>query len=80
VGVVFPEDFSTQIESNQKPHIIMYFKSEQPESVRTAVEHLIQLTIGYITSGEIPFEIKEEILGDDMAGKHIPILRFFVLY
>ena len=73
VGIVYPEDFSSQLMSGQKPHIILYFKSDQPESVRTAVEYLMQLSIEYMVSGEEPLIIKEEILGEDLAGKHVPL-------
>jgi len=73
VGVVYPEDLTSQLRSGQKPHITLYFKSDQPESVRTAIEYLMQLSIEYFVSGEEPLIIEEEILGEDMAGRHIPL-------
>lgn len=73
VGVVYPEDFVSQLMSGQKPHVILYFRSDQPESVRTAIEYLMQLAIEYNVSGEEPLIIEEEMLGEDMAGKHIPL-------
>ncbi|KYK33324.1 MAG: ABC transporter permease [Theionarchaea archaeon] len=73
VGVVYPEDFVSQLMSGHKPHIILYFKSDQPENVRTAIEYLMQLAIEYAVSGEEPLIVEEEILGEDMAGRHIPL-------
>ena len=73
VGIVYPEDFDSKIMSGQKPHVTLYFKSNQPESMRTAVENLMQLFVEYAITGKVSFEIKEEILGEDMAGKHIPL-------
>jgi ABC-2 type transport system permease protein len=73
VGVIYPEHFYSQLISGKKPHIILYFKSDQPESVRTAIEYLMQLEIKYFVSGEEFLIVKEEILGEDMAGRHIPL-------
>lgn len=74
VGIVYPEDFDSQIMTGQKPHIILYFKSGQPESVRTAVQYLMQLFIEYaVQGGEVTYNIEEEVLGEDMAGRHVPL-------
>lgn len=73
VGIVYPEDVISQLMSGQKPHITLYFKSDQPEGVRTAIEYLMQLAIEYAVSGEEPLIIKEEMLGEDLAGRHIPL-------
>ncbi|MBU7032253.1 MAG: ABC transporter permease [Theionarchaea archaeon] len=73
VGIAFPEDFISQLRSGQKPHLTLYFKSDQPESMRTAIENLMQLAIGYFITGEEPLIVEEEILGEDMAGRHIPL-------
>jgi ABC-2 type transport system permease protein len=72
-GIVLPENFDSQLLSGQKPEVVLYFSSEQPESVRTSIEYLLQLAFEYGTSGEQPLEMKTEILGEDMAGKHIPL-------
>lgn len=73
VGIVYPEDFDAKIMSGQKPHITLYFKSGQPENMRTAVEYLMQLFIEYAITGDVSFEIEEEVLGEDMTGRHIPM-------
>jgi ABC-2 type transport system permease protein len=73
VGIVYPEDFMSQLRSGQKPHITLYFKSDQPESMRTSIEYLIQFSIEYLVTGEEPLIFEEEIMGEDMAGKHIPL-------
>lgn len=72
-GIVLPETFDSQLISGQKPEIILYFNSEQPESVRTSIEYFVQLAIEYAASGEQPLEMESSILGEDMAGKHIPL-------
>jgi ABC-2 type transport system permease protein len=73
VGIVYPEDFDATVMSGQKPNIILYFKSDQPESMRTSVEYLMQLFIEFAIAGDMSFDIEEEILGEDMAGRHIPL-------
>ena len=72
VGIIYPEDFDSKVISGQKPHVILYFKSDQPESVRTAAEYLMELFVDYAVTKDV-FEIKEEVLGEDMAGRHIPL-------
>lgn len=73
VGIVYPEDFDAKVMTGESPHIILYFTSGQPESVRNSVEYLMQLLIEYAVKGEIAFNIEEEIVGEDMAGKHVPM-------
>ncbi len=71
-GIVLPSDFS-QITAGQKPEVTLYFNSEQPESVRTSIEYFVQLAVEYMAFGiEVP-EMEAEILGEDMAGEHIPL-------
>jgi ABC-2 type transport system permease protein len=71
-GIIFPRDMG-QILAGQKPEVTLYFNSEQPESVRTSIEYFVQLAVEYMAFGiEVP-EMEAEILGEDMAGRHIPL-------
>lgn len=71
-GIVLPSDIN-QIMAGQKPEVTLYFNSDQPESVRTSIEYFVQLAVEYMAFGiEIP-EMEAEILGEDMAGEHIPL-------
>ncbi|MFQ5891494.1 MAG: ABC transporter permease [Candidatus Methanofastidiosia archaeon] len=72
VGIVLPEDFDSQLRSGKKPTIRLYFKSDQPESLRNIFEHFMEYMVEYVVFG-IESELEEEILGEDMGGKHIPI-------
>ncbi|MHC1604807.1 MAG: ABC transporter permease [Candidatus Methanofastidiosia archaeon] len=72
-GIVLPQDFISLLMSGQKPVITLYFKSETPESIRTSINYFIQSTIEYIVVGTQPTYMEIEILGEDIAGKHIPL-------
>lgn len=71
-GIVFPDSFGSQLMSGEKPEIVLYFTPEQPESVRTSIEYFLESAIEYLAFGRQP-EIDAEILGEDMAGRHIPM-------
>ncbi len=73
VGIVYPEDFDSKVLSGEKPTIVLYFESEQPESLRKATEYLMEILIEYTVTRNVPFDIEEEIIGEDMAGRHIPL-------
>lgn len=83
-GIALPENFDSQLLSGKQPTITLYFKSDVPESIRTSIEYFIQLTIEYVALGEQPIDIETEMLGEDMAGKHIPLreqsLPFFLVF
>lgn len=72
-GIALPENFDSQLLSGEQPTITLYFKSEVPESVRTSIEYFIQMAIEYVALGEQPIDIETEMLGEDMAGEHIPL-------
>jgi ABC-2 type transport system permease protein len=82
-GIALPENFDSQLLSGKQPTITLYFKSDVPESVRTSIEYFIQMAIEYIALGEQPIDIGTEMLGEDMAGEHIPLreqsVPFFIL-
>lgn len=72
-GVVLPDDFSTKLQTGQKPEVTLYFNSEQPESVRTSIKYFVELAVEYTALGiEVPV-MEGEILGEDMAGERIPL-------
>jgi ABC-2 type transport system permease protein len=72
-GVVLPDDFGSTVMAGQKPEITLYFNSDQPESVRTSIEYFVELAVEYAVLGvEVP-AMEAEILGEDMAGEHIPL-------
>ena len=83
-GIALPENFDSQLLSGKQPTITLYFKSEVPESVRISIEYFIQMAIEYIAFGEQPIDIETEMLGEDMAGKHIPLreqsIPFFLMF
>ena len=82
-GIALPENFDSQLLSGKQPTITLYFKSDVPESVRTSIEYFIQMAIEYVALGEQPIDIETEMLGEDMAGEHIPLreqsVPFFIV-
>ncbi len=72
-GIALPENFDFQLLSGKQPTITLYFKSDVPESVRTSIEYFIQMAIEYVALGKQPIDIETEMLGEDMAGEHIPL-------
>jgi ABC-2 type transport system permease protein len=72
-GIVLPKEFDAQLMSGQSPELVLYFNSEQPESVRTSIEYFVQLAFEYVAVGTAQPDIEAEILGEDMAGQHIPL-------
>ena len=72
VGVVLLADLMEQLQSGQKPKIILYFTADVPEETRDAVEVLIK-ELAYLQTGQtLAIEITEEVLGPDMVGMAIP--------
>ncbi|MGD2251097.1 MAG: ABC transporter permease [Candidatus Methanofastidiosia archaeon] len=72
-GVVLPDDFGSIVMTGQKPEITLYFNSEQPESVKTSIEYFVELAVEYAVLGVEAPVMEAEILGEDMAGEHIPL-------
>lgn len=72
-GIALPENFDSQLLSGKQPTVSLYFKSDVPESVRSSIQYFIQMTIEYVTLGKQPTDVETEMLGEDMAGKHIPL-------
>ncbi len=71
-GIALPADIMEGLMSGQKPVISVYFASDVPEEIKTAVEVLIR-ELAYQQAGQVlTIEITEEILGTDMAGMQIP--------
>ncbi|MEA1992972.1 MAG: ABC transporter permease [Euryarchaeota archaeon] len=83
-GIALPKNFDSQLLSGEQPVITLYFKSNVPESTRTSIEHFMRMTIEYVAHGEQPMDIETEMLGEDMAGEHIPLreqsLPFFLVF
>jgi len=71
-GIVLPADIMEGLMSGQTPKISVYFASDVPEEIKTAVAVLIR-ELAYQQAGQtLTIEISEEILGTDMAGMQIP--------
>ena len=71
-GIAFPADITGGVISGQKPEISLYFASDVPEEIKTAVEVLMR-ELAYQQTGQVlAVEITEEILGTDLAGIQIP--------
>ena len=71
-GIALPADIMEGFISGQKPEISLYFASDVPEEIKTAVEVLIR-ELAYQQTGQVlTVEITEEILGPDLAGMQIP--------
>jgi ABC-2 type transport system permease protein len=72
-GLVLPENFDTLLAAGKKPEITLYFDSELPENVRTSITYFIELAVEYAALQKPLPQMEEEVLGEDMAGKHIPL-------
>lgn len=71
-GIAFPADIMEGFISGQKPVISLYFASDVPEEIKTAVEVLMR-ELAYQQTGQVlTIEITEEVLGPDLAGMQIP--------
>ena len=71
-GVVLPADIMEQLQSGQKPKIILYFTADAPQELKDSVEVLIR-ELAYLQAGQtLAIDISEEILGPDMVGMAIP--------
>ena len=71
-GIALPADIIEDFMSGQKPKISVYFASDVPEEIKDAVEVLIR-ELAYQQTGQVlTIEIREEILGPDLAGMQIP--------
>jgi ABC-2 type transport system permease protein len=83
-GITLPENFDSLLLSGKQPTVTLYFKSDVPESVRTSIEYFIQMAIEYVALEEQPVDIETEMVGEDMAGKHIPLreqtVPFFLVF
>ncbi|MBU7035758.1 MAG: ABC transporter permease, partial [Theionarchaea archaeon] len=72
-GLVLPKDFDTLLATGEKPEVVLYFDSEQPENVRTSIAYFIELAVEYAALQKPLPQMEGEILGEDMAGKQIPL-------
>jgi ABC-2 type transport system permease protein len=72
-GLVLPENFDALLAAGKKPEITLYFNSEQPENVRTSITYFIELAVEYAALQRPLPQMEEEVLGEDLAGKHIPL-------
>ncbi|MGC1121290.1 MAG: ABC transporter permease [Candidatus Methanofastidiosia archaeon] len=72
-GLVLPENFDSLLAAGKKPEIVLYFDSEQPENVRTSITYFIELAVEYAALQKPPPQMEGEVLGEDMAGKRIPL-------
>ncbi|MBU7023536.1 MAG: ABC transporter permease [Theionarchaea archaeon] len=72
-GLVLPGNFDSLLAAGKKPEITLYFNSEQPENVRTSITYFIELAVEYAALQKPLPQMEEEVLGEDMAGKHIPL-------
>jgi ABC-2 type transport system permease protein len=72
-GLVLPENFDSLLAAGKKPEITLYFNSEQPENVRTSITYFIELAVEYAALQKPLPQMEGEVLGEDLAGKHIPL-------
>lgn len=72
-GLVLPENFDSLLAAGKKPEITLYFDSEQPENVRTSITYFIELAVEYAALQKPLPQMEGEVLGEDLAGKHIPL-------
>lgn len=71
-GVVLPADIMEQLQTGQKPKIILYFTPDAPQEIKDSVEVLIR-ELAYLQAGQtLAIDVSEEILGPDMVGMAIP--------
>ncbi|MBA7700425.1 hypothetical protein ES703_109139 [subsurface metagenome] len=71
-GIALPADIIEDFMSGQKPKISVYFAPDVPEEIKDAVEVLIRELAYQQTGQALTIEIREEILGPDLAGMQIP--------
>lgn len=82
-GIYMPENFDQDIKSGNVPIISLYYKYDLPESVRLSIEYILESSLEYLALGIEPVITSYEVLGEDMAGRQLPLrdlsLPFYII-
>jgi len=82
-GIYMPDNFDQDIKSGNVPTISLYYKYDLPESVRMSIEYILESSLEYLVLGIEPVINSYEVLGEDMAGRQLPLrelsLPFYII-
>jgi ABC-2 type transport system permease protein len=73
VGYVFPPDLMQSLASGGKPIIQVYFPADLPQEAKDVYTLMLEELAFTLAGKPLNVEFKEEILGEDLVGRQIPI-------